>query len=110
MRTIKILTDSNPTITKEEYLLLKESLRDSFEPYETSTLNKSMTKQQAFNVLFNDKIKIDDRLEYLHFFNIVREFVVKKKTFSNWKILQNYKPVKEIKEIRKEKINKIENS
>lgn len=111
MRSIKVdyTYDGRPTITKEEYLELKESIRDSFDPNRISVLNKSLTKKQSFGILFNDDLNIETHIEYLHFFNIVREFVVKKKTFHNWKILQDYKPIKEIKEIRKEKIRRIEN-
>lgn len=110
MRAIKVdLTyNGKPTITKEEYLELKESIRDSFDPNRISVLNKSLTKKQSFGILFSDELNIGTHIEYLHFFNIVREFVVKKKTFHNWKVLQDYKPIKEIKEVRKEKIRKIE--
>ena len=101
--------DGKPTITKNEYLELKESIRNNFEPNKISVVNKSLTKQQSFDILFNDKLNIESHLTYIHFFNIVREFVVKKKTFKSWKILDNYKPIKELKEIRKEKIEKIEN-
>jgi hypothetical protein len=100
--------NGRPTITKEEYLELKESIRNTFDPNEISVLNKSITKQKCFDILFNDEFKIEKNIEYLHFYNIVREFVVKKKTFHNWKVLQDYKPIKEIKEIRKEKIRRIE--
>jgi hypothetical protein len=110
MRSIKIDYNYNgkPTITKEEYLLLKESIRDTFQPDKISVLNKSLTKQKSFEILFNDEFTIGTHIKYIHFFNIVREFVIQKKTFRNWKQLVDYKPIKEIKEIRKEKINKIE--
>ena len=110
MRAIKIDYNYNgkPTITKEEYYELKESIRDSFDPNKISVLNKSLTKQQGFDILFNDELKIDTHIPYIHFFNIIIEFVVKKKTFHNWKILQDYKPIREIKEVRKDKIKKIE--
>jgi hypothetical protein len=110
MRAIEIDYNYNgkPTITKEEYLELKESIRDTFDPNKKSVLNKSMTKQQCFNILFNDEFKIEKNIDYLHLYNIVREFVIKKKTFHNWKVLQDYKPIKEIREIRKEKIRRIE--
>ena len=109
MRAIKIDYNYNgkPTISKEEYYELKESIKDTFDPNKISVLNKSLTKQQAFDMLFNDNF-IYTHLSYLNFFNIVREFVVKKKSFHNWKILQDYKPIKEIREVRKEKIRKIE--
>lgn len=112
MRAIKIdyTWDGKPSITKEEYYELKESIRDSFDPNKISVLNKSLTKQQGFDILFSDELKIDTNIGYLHFFNIVREFVVKKKTFRNWKIIDQYKVIKEIKEVRKEKINKINGS
>lgn len=112
MRAIKIDYNYNgkPTISKEEYLILKESIKDSFDPDKKSVINKSLTKQQAFDILFIDwqNMRTQTHIEYIHFFNIVREFVVKKKTFHNWKVLQDYKPIKEIKEVRKEKIRKIE--
>jgi len=111
MRSIKVDYNYNgkPTITKEEYLQLKESIRDSFQPDKTSVLNKSLTKKQSFEILFNDEFSWrETNIEYLHLFNIVREFVVRKKTFHNWKVLQDYKPIKEIKDIRKEKIKKLE--
>ncbi len=111
MRSIKVDYNYNgkPTITKEEYLQLKESIRDSFQPDKTSVLNKSLTKKQSFEILFNDEFSWrETNIEYLHFFNIVREFVVRKKTFHNWKVLQDYKPIKEIKDIRKEKIKRLE--
>jgi hypothetical protein len=111
MRKININYEYNgkPTITKNEYIILKESIRNSFEPSKISVLNKSLNKQQCFDILFNDNITINSHLSYIHFFNIVREFVIQKKTFRNWKLLDNYKPIKEIKEIRKDKIEKIEN-
>lgn len=110
MRSIIIDYNYNgkPTITKNEYLELKESLKNTFNPDKTSVLNKSLTKEQSFNILFNDELNIETNIEYLHFFNIVREFIIQKKTFRNWKELDKYKPIKEIKEIRKEKIEKIE--
>ena len=110
MRVINIDYSYNgkPTITKEEYLELKESIKNTFDPNKISVLNKSITKQKCFDILFNDDLNIETHIEYLHFYNIVREFVVKKKTFHNWKVLQDYKPIKEIKEIRKEKIRRIE--
>lgn len=111
MRAIKVVShNGKPTITKEEYLELKESLKDSFDPDKVSILNRALTKRQGYHILFNDKLTINDKIGYMHFFNIVREFVVEKKTFHNWKVLQNYKPIKDLKEIRKEKINKIENN
>ena len=110
MRSMKIDYSYNgkPTISKEEFFLLKESIKDTFQPDKISVLNKGLTKQKSFDILFNDKLNIKSHLEYMHFFNIVREFIVQKKTFGNWKRIQNYKPIKEIKEIRKEKINRIE--
>jgi len=115
MRSIKIEIDpysGRPSITKEEYYELKESIKESFDPDKVSVLNKSLTKQQAFDILFSDcdydYFKIYSYLGYLHFFNIIREFVIKKKTFHNWKILQDYKVIKDIKDVRKEKIRKIE--
>ena len=111
MRAIEIDYKYNgkASITKEEYYLLKESIRDTYDPNKISILNKQLTKQQSFGILFNDELNIEKNIEYLHFFNIVREFVVKKKTFHNWKILNDYKIIKEVKEIRKDKIIKIEN-
>jgi len=110
MRAIKVdyTYNGKPSITKKEYYELKESIKDTFDPNKISVLNKSLTKQQGFDILFNDELKINTHIEYLHFFNIVREFVVKKKSFHNWKVLQDYKPIKEIREVRKEKIRKIE--
>ena len=112
MRSIKIDYKYNgkPTIKKDEYLLLKESLKNTFDPNKISILNKSLTKKQSFNILFNDDFNIESNIEYLHFFNIVREFVVQKKTFRNWKILNDYKPIIDIKQMRKEKINNIDMS
>ena len=110
MRAIKIDYNYNgkPTITKQEYLVLKESIKDSLEPNKPSILNKGLTKKQAFDIMFNDNA-YGNQIEYLPFFNIVREFVVKKKTFHNWKIVDTYKPIKEIQEIRKEKLTKLNN-
>jgi hypothetical protein len=110
MRSIDIDYNYNgkPTITKEEYIQLKESIKDNFQPDKMSILNKSLTKKQSFEILFHDDFSFRENIEYLHFFNIVREFVVKKKTFHNWKVLQDYKPIKEIKDIRKEKIKRLE--
>lgn len=110
MRSITIDYNYNgkPTITKDEYLKLKESLKNTFNPNKTSVLNKSLTKGQSFKILFNDDLFIKTNIEYLHFLNIIREFVINKKTFRNWKELDKYKPIKEIKEIRKKKLEKIE--
>lgn len=112
MRAINVdyTYNGKPTITKEEFLILKRSIKETFNPNEVSVLNKSLIKKQSFEILFNEEFtwKEIKNIEYLHFFNIVREFVVKKKTFHNWKVLEDYKPIKELREIRKEKIKKIE--
>ena len=71
MRAIKIDYNYNgkPTISKEEYYELKESIKDTFDPNKISVLNKSLTKQQAFDMLFNDDF-IYTHLSYLNFFRI----------------------------------------
>ncbi len=97
-----------PTITKEEYLKLKKSIEDNLIKDNKSIIDKSCTKEEIFNILFNDNL-FDKNVYLKHrdFLNIVREFIIQKNSFSSWRMLNKYKPIKETKEFRKEKIEKI---
>lgn len=70
------------TITVKEMLKIRDSVK--FEPNTSSVLNKELTKQQAYELLFDSgTLQADDCIHYLQFRNIIREFILKRKKFSD---------------------------
>ena len=117
MRPLNIVKDykGNETITWAELSFLRDSIKDSFNPNEQSTINKSLTKKQSFSILLNEDFFLhhhpESFVEHIHFINVIREFVLHVNRLDKrgvWKKkLKVAKVIKDAQDFRKEKLEKI---
>ena len=64
-------TKEYETINVQEMLNIRDSIH--IDENKTSVLNTNLTKEQAYNILFNSgSLEINDPIHYLQFRNIIR--------------------------------------
>lgn len=107
-----------PDFTFDEMGLLRDSIEDSIDFTKRSKLNINLSKKQAFDILLNkaffsnsDKYG-SNFVGYLHSYNVLREFVFNKKTLTDkdYEKLKTMPLIFDNNDLRKKKLNKINNS
>jgi len=111
-----------PDFTYNEMELLRDSIEHSIDFTKRSKLNTNLSKRQAFDILLNKAFFTDSELSickygsnfvgYLHSNNVLREFVFNKKklTTKDYEKLKTMPLIFDNNDLRKKKLNKINNS